>query len=109
MAGSRGGKRAGAGAKKGSKWARTLQKQAAHELYRAEVLERMGDLVRAQVEAAAGFFATVAVAGMGKNGLQLRAVSSEAELAELVKSGRGRRIALVEPDLQMSRYLTDQV
>jgi hypothetical protein len=107
--GEHGGKRRGSGAKKGSAWARTLEKQAAHNLYRQEVLDRMGPLVRAQVEAALGQFATCAVVEMGKNGPQLRRVESEQELEALLASGRAARVALVEPDLQMSRYLTDQV
>jgi hypothetical protein len=107
-----GGKRVGSGRKKGSAgipWKRTLEKQAAHDLYRQQVLERMEPLVRAQVEAALGSFSTVAVAELGKNGPQLRRVSDEREIDALVASGRGARIMLVEPDLSMSRYLTDQV
>src|SRR4051812_14173425 len=54
-----GGKRDGSGRKKGSAgipWKRTLEKQAAHDLYRQQVLDRMEPLVRAQVEAALGSF-----------------------------------------------------
>jgi len=69
----------------------------------------MAPLVRAQIEAAAGSFATVAVVELTDAGLRLRRVTDERELQSLVETGKGARIALAEPDLPMSRYLTDQV
>lgn len=109
MKSSHGGARAGAGAKQGSRWTRTLEKAAAHALYREAVLTQMTPLVRAQIEAATGAYATVAVVELTEAGLKLRRVTDERELDALVSSGKGSRIALADPDLQMSRYLTDQV
>ena len=51
---SRGGKRAGAGAKKGSRWAKTLSKEAARDAVREVVTARMGELLEAQLRNAAG-------------------------------------------------------
>lgn len=50
----RGGKRAGAGAKKGSKHASTLSKEQAREALRQIVLREMDDLVASQIANAKG-------------------------------------------------------
>lgn len=49
-----GGKRAGAGQKKGFKWSTTLAKEAARELVRQTVTAQMGPMIEAQVRAACG-------------------------------------------------------
>ncbi len=51
---ARGGKRAGAGRKKGSKLPATISKEQAREALRAVVQEHMGDLVSAQISNAKG-------------------------------------------------------
>jgi hypothetical protein len=104
-----GGSRAGSGRKAGSKWQITLEKQAAAQLYREEVLARMGPLVKAQIDAASGLYAKVAVAEVTDKGVQLRRVTSDAEIDALVTSGRGARVFLADPDMTISKYLTDQV
>lgn len=50
----RGGKRPGAGAKKGSKHASTLQKEALAKAMQAEIAKHMPRMLKAQVEAACG-------------------------------------------------------
>jgi hypothetical protein len=104
-----GGSRPGSGRKPGSKWQSSLEKQAAAQLYREEVLARMGPLVKAQIDAASGIYAKVAVAEMTDQGIRLRRVTTEAEIEELVISGRAARVFLAEPDMTISKYLTDQV
>jgi hypothetical protein len=103
-----GGSRAGAGKKPGTLWKSTLDKAAAHAQYRQEVLARMAPIVQAQVEAAAGTFAHVAVVELTEKGLRLRRVTSESELTGLIAAG-AYRVSLADPDLAMSRYVTDQV
>ncbi|MGB8274117.1 MAG: hypothetical protein WCF16_02480 [Alphaproteobacteria bacterium] len=103
-----GGKRAGAGKPKGSKWKSTLEKEAAYRLYREVVLQQMAPLVRTQVESAVGTCSKVAVAELTDRGLRLRRVTSEEELNTLADGG-SYRVFLTDPDLPMSRYLTDQV
>lgn len=110
--GTHGGKRPRSGRKPGKvtgPWTRTLEKQAAAQLYREEVLARMAPLVRAQLEAATGSFARVAVVELTEGGLKLRRVTDEQELLSLVDGGGGTRIVLSEPDMGISKYLTDQV
>ena len=52
--GTHGGKRAGAGAPKGTKWAKTLAKETARELVRQEVTQHLPELIEAQVANAKG-------------------------------------------------------
>jgi len=104
-----GGARRGAGAKPGAKWQATLEKQAAAQLYRQQVLERMEPIVRAQVEAASGTFATVAVVERTSDGLKLRRVATDLELEALLSTGNAHRIVFREPDMTISKYLTDQI
>lgn len=69
----------------------------------------MGPLVKAQIDAASGQYATVAVAELTDAGIRLRRVTSDAELEALVQSGTGARVFLSDPDMNISKYLTDQV
>lgn len=105
---ARGGARQGAGAKKGSRWKASVRKDAVREAYVTEVTKQMAPLVRAQLESAVGTCAKVAVAEMTDKGIRLRRVTDEQELAGLLAAG-AYRVFLSDPDLPMSRYLTDQV
>jgi hypothetical protein len=49
-----GGKRPGAGKPKGVKWASTIEKEAARELVRQRITERLAPLVDAQIDSAIG-------------------------------------------------------
>ena len=69
----------------------------------------MQPLVNAQIDAATGQYATVAVAELTSGGLTLRRVRDEQELNDLVTAGKGARIMLADPDMTISKYLTDQV
>jgi hypothetical protein len=104
-----GGSRPGSGRKSGSKWQSSLEKQAAAQLYREEVLARMAPLVKAQIDAASGQYAKVAVAELTDAGIKLRRVTTEAELDALITAGKGARVFLTDPDMSISKYLTDQV
>ena len=106
---TRGGKRPGAGKKKGHVWQSTLDRQAAHAAYRAAVLERMAPIVQAQVEKATGSYAAVAIVEHTDAGLRLRKVATEDELEAVLALGQGYRVVLTEPDMTISKYLTDQV
>lgn len=69
----------------------------------------MAPLVKAQIDAATGQYAKVAVAEMTETGIKLRRVTSELELDDLVAAGKGARVFLADPDMAISKYLTDQV
>lgn len=103
-----GGKRLGAGKKLGTKWPSTLEREEAKQLYRQAVIARLQSLVNLQVESSLGQFARTLVAELTDSGLRLRKVTDEAELEALCAEGKGYRVALIEPDQAMSRYLTDQ-
>jgi hypothetical protein len=105
----KGGARRGAGAKRGSRWKSTLKKQAAYDLYRQEVLAHMAPIVRAQVEAATGEYATVLAVERTEDGVKLRRVTTELELEAILNTGTAHRIVFHEPDMTISKYVTDQV
>lgn len=69
----------------------------------------MAPLVKAQIDAATGQYAKVAVAEITDAGIRLRRVTDEQELDALVASGKGARVFLADPDMGISKYLTDQV
>lgn len=76
----RGGKRPGAGAKKGQKLASTLSKEAAREALRSIVLEHMREMTAAQIAQAKGLrYLVVREKASGKF---LRVSESMAKLAE---------------------------
>jgi hypothetical protein len=92
----------------GTPWKSTLAKAEAYQLYREQVLKAMEPIVRAQVEAASGAVARVAVAELTDAGIRLRRVTTDAELSAVLDQGK-YRVFLEDPDLPMARYLTDQM
>lgn len=67
MAGTHGGKRAGAGRRHGSKGTKTLAKEAAREFVRQRVTEALGPLLEAQIKHALGLsYLMVREAASGK-------------------------------------------
>lgn len=67
----------------------------------------MQPLVTTQLEAALGRSASVAVAELTDAGIKLRRVTTEQELAGLVEAGH-YRVLLTDPDMNISKYVTDQ-
>lgn len=86
-----GGKRAGAGKKKGTKWASTLSKEAAREALRQMVTEHMRPMTEAQIANASGL--KYLVARQRKGG---KFVHLTAELAEAIISGEETEYEAIE-------------
>lgn len=108
MKNGHGGNRRGAGKKPGTKWPSTLVREIQRKAYHEAIMARLQPLVTSQVELALGSMAVVAVAEMTPKGLKLRRVTDEQELEAIVTEGRGHRIALISPNVDMSKYVTDQ-
>lgn len=106
--GTHGGKRKGAGKPKGVKWPTTLARETAKEQYRQAVITELQPLVQSQIKTALGQMAEVAVVQVTAAGMSFRKVTDERELASLVDEGGHVRIVLTEPDMNISKYLTDQ-
>ena len=84
MANGHGGKRLGAGAPLGTKWAATLKKEAVRELVRQTVTAELGPLLEAQIAAAKGiehFFLRDAATG------QFRRITDPCEIEQALNSG----------------------
>jgi hypothetical protein len=83
--GGNGGRRPGAGAKKGSKWSITLEKEAARQIFVEEMRPYWRDIVRAQAESAKGHWL-------------------------IDKSDQdGRAVCDVKPSVEAGKYLSEQM
>jgi hypothetical protein len=69
----------------------------------------MAPIVRAQIEAATGTYASVLAVERTDDGIKLRRVTTELELEAILNTGTAHRIVFHEPDMAISKYVTDQI
>ena len=103
---SKGGRRPGAGAKKGSKQSRTVEKQAILKRFRERIAEQVDPLIDAQIAAALGVTHIMARDKAGR----WQQVTDPLVMARVLDSGETfYRLTARNPDVQALRDCWDRL